>query len=688
MVFAAAVLGTGMLTAPVAGASGPSSVVVPESHSAAVNGAKVVSGVPGGSTIEFDVGLALSDPAGAAALATAVSDPSSPSYGHYLTAAQWEATYSPSQSSVDAVTSWLRQQGMTVEGVTADRMTVSVSATAAQIERAFATTLNEYAVHGQTLRLAANDLSVPADLAGIVTGFNGIDEIPNTPADTTGADSATPTTNGGATPGTIPYPPAFRNPRVCSKYYGAKVDTTDPAYGGGYPANLPYTVCGYTPEQFESAYGLTSQYANGDNGSGVTVAIVDAYASPSLLSDAQTYYSRVDPSNPLTSSQFSESVSPTFNRVGLCGASGWFGEQTLDVEAVHAMAPGANILFVGTKNCFNSLFRGVQQVVDDHSAEVVTDSWGDNAGDVLDSSGIQHMFDNVLMMAAGTGISVLFSSGDFGDEFATTGLTSADYPPSSPWATAVGGTSLEVGPKGSRLGELGWSTSKSDLCTTAFVGVLTGCTSALVGTYLPPAPGVFDYGSGGGTSYRYLEPAYQSAVVPADLADRNIGVTGHAGRVEPDVSMDADPQTGMLVGETQLFPHGPAYAQYKIGGTSLASPLLAGVLAVVDQVRGSAVGFVNPALYDLATTPNAFFDVVPASSPQALSRVDFANTLNKSNGLLVSVRTLTYEGPETYCDATNNCSTQNVALSTAPGYDSMTGLGTPGPDFVTDLAAG
>jgi subtilase family serine protease len=676
-----------MLIAPGAGASAPSSVVVPESHSPAVNGARVVSGVAGGSSIEFDVGLSLSDPAGASAFATAVSDPTSPSYGRYLTAAQWEAAYSPTETSVDAVTSWLRQQGMAVDGVTPDRMTVSVSATAAEIEGAFHTTLNEYSVHGKTLRLAANDLSVPADLAGIVSGFDGVDQVPNAPADSTGADSASPATGRGSTPGTIPYPPAFRNPRICSKFYGSKIDTTDPAYGGGYPANLPYTVCGYSPEQFESAYGLTSEYANGDTGSGVTVAVVDAYASPSLLADAQTYYSRVDPAEALNSSQFSESVSSTFNQVGLCGASGWFGEQSLDVEAVHAMAPGANILFVGTKNCFNSLFRGVQQVVDNHSAEVVTDSWGDNAGDVLDPSGVKHMFDNVLMMAAGTGVSVLFSSGDFGDEFATTGLTSADYPPSSPWDTAVGGTSLEVGAHGDRTGELGWSTSKSDLCTAAFVGLIQDCTSATIGTYLPPAPGVFDYGSGGGTSYGYLEPAYQAAVVPSALANRNIGVTGHNGRVEPDVSMDADPQTGMLIGETQLFPHGAAYAQFKLGGTSLASPLLAGVIAVADQVRGSSLGFLNPALYALSTMPNALFDVMPASSPQALDRVDFANTLNKSSGFLVSARTLTYEGLETYCDAANNCGSQNVALSTAPGFDSMTGLGTPGPEFVSDLAA-
>jgi subtilase family serine protease len=89
----------------------------------------------------------------------------------------------------------------------------------------------------------------------------------------------------------------------------------------------------------------------GSDGSGVTVAIVDADAAPTLLSDAQMYASINDPSHALASSQFSELLAPKFNHADLCGPSGWYGEQTLDVEAVHATAPGAHILFGGAENC-------------------------------------------------------------------------------------------------------------------------------------------------------------------------------------------------------------------------------------------------------------------------------------------------------------------------------------------------
>ena len=88
--------------------------------------------------------------------------------------------------------------------------------------------------------------------------------------------------------------------------------------------------------------------------------------------------------------------------------------------------------------------------------------------------------------------------------------------------------------------------------------------------------------------------------MPPALAERNSKITGIRNRVEPDISMDADPTTGMLVGETQTFPDGTYYDQYRIGGTSLSSPLFAGVMALADQAAGGPLGFVNPLLYKLA----------------------------------------------------------------------------------------
>ena len=160
-------------------------------------------------------------------------------------------------------------------------------------------------------------------------------------------------------------------------------------------------------------------------------------------------------------------------------------------------------------------------------------------------------------------------------------------------------------------------------------------------------------------------------------------------RVVPDISMDADPQSGMLIGLTQTFPNGAYYDQFKEGGTSLSSPLLAGVIADADQAAGTPLGFLNPILYKAyRATPTAFNDIArPASfHSAAVIRVDYANEVNSSGGFVVSMRAINYQGPETYCDATGHCMTGSVTLTTRPGFDSMTGLGSAGANFIPTLA--
>jgi len=683
-------LGLGACGAPAALGAPPAGQSVLQSSSPAATSSAEVAPTPAEAPVDFDVSLALSDPAAAAAFASAVSDPASATYRHYLTPAQWEQRFSPGQASVDAVTAWLSSQGITVTAVTPDRMTVHASGSAAAVERAFGTSLNEYIHHGRIVRLAAGPLAVPSSLAGVIAGVSGVDQNLARPDHLTGAErgaAQAPAPAAQAPLGEIPQPPASRTSPPCSKTYGQKTDTTDPIYGGGFPSPLPYAVCGYTPPQLQGAYGLAPQIATGVDGTGVTVAIVDAYTAPTLLADAQQYSARHQPTQPLQAGQFSELPSAKYNEVGQCEASEWFGEQTLDIEAVHATAPGANILYVGAKNCSSGLYEAVQRVVDGHLAQIITDSWGDGGGDLLDSPGTRHGFDNVLLMAIGTGIGVQFSSGDEGDEFTTLGMTVADYPPSSPYVTAVGGTSVQIGNGNARLGEVGWSTAKSALCSEALVAE-EECETSSLGTWVPPAPGAYHYGGGGGTSYVYPEPKYQALVVPPALAARNSAITGIANRVEPDISMEGDPATGMLVGETQTFPSGVHYGEYRIGGTSLSSPLLAGVMADADQAAGTPLGFVNPLLYKLALSPAgaaAFFDVVPAGK-QALARVDYVNELNTKHGTVTSVRVLGYEGRETFCSGTGNCTHQKVALGAARGFDSMTGLGTPASGLVAALA--
>ncbi len=627
-----------------------------------------VGGVAGSSTIDFAVQLRPRDLAGAKALARAVSSPGSSSYGRFLTPAQWEARFSPTTRQVAEVSAFLSSEGLHVARVSADRMAIEASGTAAQIERAFDTSLSYHRVEGARLRLNDRPLSIPGSLAGIITGVSGIEQTLEHPFNTTD----NPTLNA-------PPPPGFRVAPPCGQYYNQLIDTTLPPYGNGYPPNPPWVTCGYNPSQLRSAYNLTG----GSDGSGVTVAIVDAYVSPTLFADAQKYSSINDPSHTLTNSQFSELLAPTFNHADLCGPSSWYGEQTLDVEAVHAMAPGAHILYAGAENCFDGDTDAmIRAIVDGHMANVVTNSYGDPAGDVLTPPSIREATDNLLMMAAGTGVSVLFSSGDWEDNFTLTGVVAPTYPASSPWATGIGGTTLQVNAQGQRYGEFGWSTARSFLCNASLVAS-GGCTDAQLGTWLPISLAL-DGGSGGGTSPAYHQPFYQAGVVPTSLSE---AYGSEPMRVEPDISMDADPATGMLVGETQTFPNGVYYDQYRIGGTSLASPLMAGLIANADQIAGHSLGFLNPALYALYGQSGGLNDVLPAGK-QDQSRADFANSISDAAGYHYSTRIIDYEGPEQFCSSADHCTTIDMTLHTAPGYDNMTGLGSPGSQFLSLVTKG
>jgi subtilase family serine protease len=684
LVSVVAALGVG-LAASTAAQAAPSKVAIHGTASPAASRTPSVGGVANNTSMDFQVIMKLPDQAAADQFAQAVSTPGNAQYGHYLTPAQWEQRFSPTQAQVAMVKSFLTSNGFAVKNVSADRLAIEATGDASQVEKAFNTSLSYHRVHGQKLLLEDSNLSVPSDIAGIVQGATGISATLAHPDNATGAPSKSSPGQPDAGGAPIPQPPGFRVAPPCGNYYGEKTDATLPPFGHGYPGSPPWAVCGYTPSQIRSAYNLNNQ----TSGSGVTVAIVDAYASPTLLSDAQEYATRNDPSHPLANSQFSELLPKSFNKVNECDASGWFGEQSLDVEAVHAAAPGANILYVGTKNCDNALYDGIQSIVDNHLASIITNSWGDTAGDFLETPAARAGTDNLLEMAASTGISVLFSSGDGGDEFTTAGVVSPDYPASSPWVTSVGGTSLAVGSNGQRTGEWGWSTARSFLCNQTMVDE-QGCTSDQLNQWLP-VDLALDGGAGGGTSYDYPQPFYQKGVVPRSLSTVNAGQTGPNGvvgnqpmRVEPDISLDADPATGFLEGETQTFPDGVYYDQYRIGGTSLSSPLFAGVLARVDQQRGSSIGFANPALYSLSGT-SSIQDVLPAGKLDQ-SRADFANSIDASDGFLFSTRIIDYEGPEQACTTTGACTTRNVALNARRGYDNMTGLGAPTTGFVPALA--
>ena len=436
----------------------------------------------------------------------------------------------------------------------------------------------------------------------------------------------------------------------CSAYYAQKVATDKPeAYG----KHQPYAVCGYGPQQLQGAYGESALLKAGINGRGTTVAITDAYAAPTIYADAQKY-NKVHNQPLFKPGQFSQIVpGPNdFDNVDLCGAQGWYGEETLDVEAVHAMAPGAKVVFVGATDCLSGLDNAWAETIDSHVADVITNSWTDGTDDItLLGQAYVTFYEQFSTEAALTGITVNFSSGDSGDHTAGgTSLTdkTVEFPADLPYVTGVGGSSVFIGSHRQWLDEYGWQTDYSTLTN---------------GAWTPAPPGTYSSGGGGGTSQLFTQPFYQVGKVPASISQY---YSSTPMRAVPDIAMDADPNTGMIVGETQVFPDGTYWDQYRIGGTSLSSPLLAGVVAVANQVHRHPLGFINPLYYRLLGS-SALHDTVAPTSPVAQVRTDYTNFLDNSQGKFWRLQTV---------------DVQSSTLRDTPGYDDETGVGTPrGPAF-------
>jgi subtilase family serine protease len=562
---------------------------------------------------------------------TAVSTPGSASYRHFLTPAQYRARYEPTAAAVASVSAWLRSAGLRITGVEASHRYVSAGGSVAAAERAFGAKLNIYRHAGTLVRAPSSNARVPAGVAGSVLGVTGLSTAPEF-----------------SRPQIGPPPAGFRNARPCSKTYGtipatvqADGTTPLPTFQGKV---RDYAVCGYTPRQYRGAYGVS---ATGLTGKGQTIGIVDAFAAGTILKDANTYARRHgDP--PFGKGQFTQNMPRKFHlHPTQCQTpADWAGEETLDVEAAHGLATKAHVIYYGAQSCLNQdLQFALGRVDDQNKVSVVSNSYGgptvgETAGDIA-------AWEQVILQGEMQGITFLFSSGDNGDWQALLGFKDTDYPASDPFVTAVGGTSTAIGAKDQLLWQTGWGTHKFSL-------------SADGKSWTPIAADPFLYGAGGGFSSVFARPSYQNGVVH-----------GGSGRAYPDVALDADPTTGMLVGETQIFPKGVKYDEYRIGGTSLASPLMAGVVADTAQHASSRLGFLNIAIYKLAAAHiGAFTDVTPVAGANV--RPDFANGVDKFNGYLYSIRTFD----------------QDSSLTTAPGWDDVTGVGTPNSDFLTAFGSG
>jgi subtilase family serine protease len=652
-------------TAPSAGAATASRASLAGTLPAYLHSARDLGAAPAGGPVRALIALRHRDQAGLEAFIADVSNPRSPSYGKYLTPAQFEARYAPSAPDVAQVTAFAKAYGLTVQDVPHNHAYVQVAGTVAQAERAFSTSISRFTLRGATVQAPTVALSVPAALQGIVSDVSGLDT----------GDVA----RHQASP-----PPAYVNAPPCSSSWGESTQQDLPTAFGALQPNVP---CGYTPQQVQGAYGVGGAIASGLDGSGQRVAVIDAYSSPSIVADATEYSSRHGLPAPRvevhdTALQRNAPEGPTIpadvpvvGGLNLQDPQGWAGEETLDVEAIHSVAPGATIVYQGANSALNMDLQTAQNaVVQDGLAQIVSNSYGGTTDDSDATS------DGIWQQAAAEGIGVYFSSGDAGDE--TSGGTdpagrATDAGGNSPYVTSVGGTTLAVGKDDDYQFETYWGTFSSTLTD---------------GAWSPAAPGTFNSGGGGGTSQAYAQPGYQAGVVPdrfshyweSKSSDEG-KVDGGAvpGRVTPDVAMLADPNSGFLMGLNQDFDQAANplglplptddthYSEYRIGGTSLASPLFAGMMALADQAAGRHHGFANPALY--AAGADAFHDVTAPDHAVAIVRTNYTNSIDASGGTQTLLRTAGQTG----------------TLTSQAGYDDSTGLGSPaGLPFLRALAPG
>ena len=260
------------------------------------------------------------------------------------------------------------------------------------------------------------------------------------------------------------------------------------------------------------------------------------------------------------------------------------------------------------------------------------------------------MANSIFRLGIAEGIGFFFSAGDSG--YYTSSGIQAEFPTSSPWVTSVGGTSLAIGRRGQYRWESSWGTVLDKLVRTR---------KGRHWQYAPPGPFAgFQGGGGGGVSTVYPQPFYQRGTVPLSLATKlPQGTRSRAPmRVVPDVSADANPSTGLVIGLSTLRHGKYRFATTSVGGTSLACPTMAAIEADAHQAAGGPLGFADPAIYARYRT-SAFRDVTD-------------HPLGMAHPSVVS------EGSQgTFLEALNIDGEGRGTLRAVRGYDGATGVGSP-----------
>ncbi|HVP42915.1 MAG TPA: S53 family peptidase [Terriglobales bacterium] len=432
------------------------------------------------------------------------------------------------------------------------------------------------------------------------------------------------------------HPDALRGPNAIP------TGVTDPGYGlFSCQVGLSVGQC-YDPFQMRHAYNVDNLISKGFDGTGKTIVIIDAFSHPNIESQLAYFNSFYG-----LPQMNAGPGTPTFTQVAPDGFGpydpGWAEEISLDVEWAHAIAPGANIVLeLGADNSDVALLSAFNDAVNNNRGDVISMSFGES--DTCLGPDLTAAWHQAFVKATKKGITIFASTGDEGAAQpscdGSSWIKSTSSPASDPLVTGVGGTELHA----------------ADYCLVSL-----GCDPAS-----NPAPGTYQseiawnegppYGdfqpyfdstiaSGGGFSTVWDKPYYQQGTIRGKM------------RGEGDVSYNAAVLHGVL---TYLNMPGVPVGFYRFGGTSAGSPQWAALTAIADQTVGHNYGFINAALYNMGLI-------------QALGFLKpFHDVTSGTNSALEY-------------DASNN-PVDITGYSAGPGWDAVTGLGTPkASDVIAEL---
>jgi subtilase family serine protease len=652
------------------------------------------------------------------ALAHDLYVPQSPNYRRWLTRSQIAARFAPSANEIITVRKFLADNHLNVVRVGNDNFYVRASGTVGDLENAFHVQINDYRHNGTVVRANDRDPSIKGDAALLVRGISGLDGITyrhpvmvsSVPTATTGSVSARSTAvPGGTRTITDGATAQFYSP-IC--FSGVTTQVVSTNGDGEFPigkysgeqlneTTLTSPGCAYTPAEIQAAYKLKELYAEGYRGRGQTIVIIDWCGSSTIANDANAFSDRFGLPQ-LTASNFHIIYAPTPSQ---CVSEDQV-EISLDVEWAHAIAPDADIDLVVPPT--NSL-----QDIDEAEFEAVNLGWGNSVSGSYGSPESETPAtyletENLISeIAAISGISTNFSSGDSGDYYDTLFDDSAypaqalpptvNAPADAPWATGVGGVTLALNASGSIAWQAGWGNNITKLTYGTLV-------------YYPPAYSGFYAGSGGGPSMcasNVFDPTTQQFNCLAGYPKPSFQarLPGNVRQV-PDISWLADPFTGVVIAIT-VPAQEPSQVWEVVGGTSLACPMFSALWAIANEEAGEPLGQAAQYLYSMPA--ETITDIVPLegnhnvtgsiqegqdvqayTGRQMLGGVvgnQFVSALTESSDpynswFVISFGTDCSTAPQT--EATGTPCTRSSALHTTAGWDNVTGVGVPNAKAFAD----